>query len=99
MIYEIAEIQIKPDAHADFEAAVREAVPLFRASPGCLSMRLERIIERQDTYHLVVGWETLEHHTVQFRGSEAFTAWRALVGPFFAVPPKVEHTQNALNGF
>jgi hypothetical protein len=28
---------------------------------------------------------------VHFRGSEAFTAWRAIVGPFFAQPPQVEH--------
>ncbi len=99
MIYEIAEIQIKPGVHADFEAAVQQALPLFRAAPGCLSLRLERIVERDEVYHLVVGWETLEHHTVQFRGSEAFTAWRALASPFFAAPPRVEHTRNALPGF
>lgn len=99
MIYELAEIQIKPDTNAAFEAAVREAVPLFRRARGCLSMRLDRIVERADTYALVIGWETLENHTVDFRGSEDFTAWRALVGGFFAVPPRVEHLSNAVAGF
>jgi hypothetical protein len=41
-------------------------------------------------------WETLENHTVDFRGSEDFTAWRALVGPYFAAPPEVEHTETVL---
>ena len=42
-------------------------------------------------------WETLENHTVDFRGSEDFTAWRGLVGQYFAAPPEVEHTETVLN--
>lgn len=99
MIYEIAELQIQPGTNAAFEAAVKEAVPLFKRSKGCQALRLERIIERPDTYHLVVEWETLESHTVDFRGSEEFQAWRGLVGGFFAQPPKVEHTETVLTGF
>jgi heme-degrading monooxygenase HmoA len=99
MIYEIAEITIKPDTHAAFEAAVTQAVPLFKAATGCLSMRLERGIETPDTYHLVIGWATLENHTVDFRGSAGFQDWRGLVGGFFAQPPKVEHYSNAVTGF
>ena len=34
---------------------------------------------------------TLEDHTVGFRGSPAFAQWRAIVGPFFAAAPQVEH--------
>jgi hypothetical protein len=33
----------------------------------------------------------VEAHTVGFRSSERFQRWRALVGPFFAAPPAVEH--------
>lgn len=99
MIYEIAEIQVKPDTNAAFEAAVREAIPLFKRAKGCEAMRLERCIERPDTYHLVVNWSTLENHTVDFRGSEDFQTWRALVGGFFAQPPKVEHMETVIAGF
>lgn len=99
MIFEIAHIQIQPDTHAAFEAAVTQAVPLFKGAQGCESMRLERSIENGDHYRLVVGWNTLEDHTVHFRGSEAFTAWRALVGGFFAVPPQVEHMNTVVAGF
>jgi heme-degrading monooxygenase HmoA len=99
MIYEIAEITIQPGTGADFEAAVREAVPLFQRAAGCISMRIDRTIERPETYRLVIGWETLENHTVDFRGSDDFAAWRALVGGFFAEAPKVEHTETVVTGF
>ena len=99
MIYEIAELRIKPGTNAAFEAAVAQAVPLFQRSKGCLSMRLEHCIERADGYRLVVGWHTLEDHTVHFRGSAEFQAWRALVGEYFAAPPAVEHMNTVLTGF
>jgi hypothetical protein len=35
--------------------------------------------------------DTLENHTVHFRNSSAFGEWRAIVGPYFAVPPHIEH--------
>lgn len=99
MIFEIAHIQIKPATHDAFEAAVTKAVPLFQRARGCESMRLERSIENGDAYRLVVGWATLEDHTVHFRGSDDFQAWRALVGEFFAAPPQVEHMYTVVTGF
>ena len=40
---------------------------------------------------LQILWDTLEDHTVHFRGGPLFAQWRAIVGPFFAQPPVVEH--------
>ena len=91
MILETAEITVT-DAPA-FEAAVREAVPLFLASAGCEGVDLHRVVEDPSRYRLLVRWATLEDHTVTFRGSEAFTRWRALVSPFFAAPPVVTHSE------
>lgn len=99
MIYEIAELYIKSDAHDAFQAAVQQAVPIFQAASGCQSMRLDRDIETPDTYHLVISWASLEHHTVDFRGSAGFQDWRALVGGYFAQPPKVEHFTTVVAGF
>jgi hypothetical protein len=39
----------------------------------------------------MIYWDTLEDHTVGFRGGPLFAQWRAIVGPFFAAPPEVEH--------
>lgn len=93
MIKEIAMLTIDPASAAAFEAAVAQAAPAFRSSPGCHGMRLERVIEDAARYRLIVQWETVEHHMVMFRNSENYKVWRGLAGPFFAAPPVVEHSQ------
>lgn len=91
MIYEIATISIDPFNKAAFEAAVAEAAPLFKAANGCHAMKLERVIEHAGEYRLVVEWDSVEAHMVDFRESDAFQKWRALVGIYFASPPVVVH--------
>lgn len=91
MIHEIAEIDILPGLETQFESAVENASKHFKAADGYISMSLHRSIENPSRYRLVVGWETVEHHTINFRESEGFQAWRALAGPCFAAPPRVEH--------
>ncbi len=99
MILEIAQIDVKPGLEAAFEEGVAQAAPLFRRAKGCRAMELQRSLEIPTRYRLFVRWETLENHTVDFRGSEDFQAWRALVGHCFERPPEVEHTRLALTGF
>lgn len=99
MILEIAELTITPGSQQPFEEAVQRAVHLFKRAKGCVSMRLERSIENPAMYLLVVGWETVEDHTVGFRGSEDFQQWRSLVGDYFAAAPKVQHTETVVAGF
>jgi heme-degrading monooxygenase HmoA len=99
MVYEIATIQVKPGVHAEFEAAIAAAVPLFQRSRGCQSLRLERSIEQPDSYKLVIGWATLEDHTVHFRESVELQEFRKLAGGFVAGPSHMEHVQVVLTGF
>jgi heme-degrading monooxygenase HmoA len=96
MILEIAEIDVKAGQEAEFESAVGRALPLFHAAPGCRGVRLQRGVEQSNRYWLFVRWETFEDHTVGFRGSEAFTRWRALVSPHFEAPPRVQHARPVL---
>lgn len=91
MILEQAVLTITPGREADFEQAFSTAKSVIAASPGCLSIRLSRGVEHASTYLLLVEWERLEDHTEVFRGSDAFPEWRALVGPFFASAPDVQH--------
>jgi heme-degrading monooxygenase HmoA len=95
MILETAEFTVT-DGPA-FEAAVREARPLFLGSPGCRGLSLHRVVEEPSRYRLLVRWERLEDHTETFRGSEAFTRWRGLVSPFFAAPPAVTHSEEVVS--
>ena len=99
MIHEVASIEVIPGKEAEFEQGVREAAPLFQRAQGCKGMALQREIERPNHYRLYVNWETLEDHTVRFRGSADFTAWRSLVGRFFAAPPSVSHVETTFQPF
>jgi quinol monooxygenase YgiN len=75
---------------------VKNALPLFQRAKGCHGMELSRSIEHPSQYRLFVSWETLENHTVDFRGSPDFQEWRNLVGHCFAAPPQVEHVTQVL---
>jgi heme-degrading monooxygenase HmoA len=92
MILEIADIRIQPGQQAAFEAALAQGVATaVSQAPGYLSHSVQHGIESPERYVLLIHWNTLEDHTVVFRGSDLFKQWRALVGPFFAAPPVVEH--------
>lgn len=92
MILEIADIRIKPGTQAEFDAAIKKGIDTVIAkAKGFQGYKIQKGIESPERYVLMINWATLENHTVDFRGSEAFKEWRAIVGPFFAGPPVVEH--------
>jgi heme-degrading monooxygenase HmoA len=93
MVLEIAQIDVKPGLEAQFEAGVAEAAPIFKRAKGCKGLELQRSVEKPGRYRLFVTWETVENHTVDFRGSADFQEWRRLVGHCFAETPCVEHTR------
>lgn len=99
MIKEVARIEIDPADAATFETAVSRAVPHFRDAAGCHSFVLERSVDRPGHYLLVIGWDSVDAHMVDFRASDGFQAWRALVGPFFRAAPDVFHIETAIAGF
>jgi heme-degrading monooxygenase HmoA len=92
MILEIADIRIPPGQQAAFdEAILRGVTTVISRAKGFKGYRVNRGIESPERYVLQIFWETLENHTVDFRQSPQFAQWRAIVGPFFAQPPVVEH--------
>jgi len=99
MYLEIAQIEVKPGLEAEFEAGVGKAVPIFKRAKGCRGVELHRSVEKPSRYRLFVTWETVENHTVDFRGSADFQEWRKLVGHCFAAAPEVEHARKVLAGF
>ena len=92
MILEIADIRIQPGQQAAFDEAIQRAISTVASkAKGFQGFKVNKGIESPERYVLQIFWDTLENHTVDFRGSPAFTEWRAIVGPFFAAPPVVEH--------
>lgn len=92
MILELADIRIQPGQQAAFDKAIQHGVETVIAqAKGFQGYKINRGIESPERYLLQIFWATLENHTVDFRESPAFAEWRAIVGPFFAQPPVVEH--------
>ena len=92
MILELADIRIQPGQQAAFDEAIERAVSTVASkAKGFRGFKINKGIENPERYLLQIFWDTLETHTVDFRGSPAFAEWRAIVGPFFAAPPVVEH--------
>ncbi len=92
MILELADIRIHPGQQAAFDAAIQKGVnEVVAKAKGFRGFKVNRGIESPERYLLQIFWDTMENHTVDFRQSPAFADWRAIVGPFFAAPPAVEH--------
>ena len=92
MILEIADIYIHPGQNAAFEEAIQRGLAnAIKTAHGFQGYKVNRGIESTERYILQIFWGKLEDHTVGFRQSPAFAEWRAIVGPFFARAPVVEH--------
>jgi heme-degrading monooxygenase HmoA len=92
MILEVADIRIRPGEQQAFDAAIVLGVETVIArAEGFRGWRVLKGIESAERYLLTIEWDTVQSHTVDFRSSAAFADWRAIVGPFFAGPPQVEH--------
>ena len=92
MILEVADIRIPPGKNSEFEAAIARGLQTVVAKcKGYRSHQVHKGIEWRERYLLMIRWDTVENHTVDFRQGPLFAEWRAIVGPFFAQPPHVEH--------
>lgn len=92
MILEIADIHIAPGQQAAFEQAITRGLStVISQAQGMKGWKVNHCVESPERYVLEIFWDTLEDHTVGFREGPLFAQWRAIVGPFFAQPPLVQH--------
>jgi heme-degrading monooxygenase HmoA len=91
VVLETAVLDVRAGQGAAFEAAFRTAQAIIAASPGYQRHELRRCVEKEGRYLLLVWWDTLESHTVGFRGSPAYQRWRELLHHFYDPFPTVEH--------
>ena len=92
MILELADIRIHPGQNAAFDEAIARGLrEVISQAKGFRGYKVNKGIESPERYILQIFWDTLEDHTVGFREGPLFPQWRAIVGPFFAQPPVVEH--------
>ena len=95
MIIETAHITVMPGRETEFLAALEEGKKVLAQAAGFQHVHVSRGIERSNVILLQLAWNTLENHTIDFRGGELFGRWRAIIAPFFAegTAPSVEHWQ------
>ncbi|UFT99244.1 antibiotic biosynthesis monooxygenase [Radiobacillus kanasensis] len=96
MILEAAILHIEPGSEKEYEEAFRQASPLITSQKGYISHQLQRCLEEEGKYLLLVEWETVEDHTNGFRQSEEYQQWKALLHPFYEPFPVVEHFERVL---
>lgn len=93
MILEVATLDVRPGQEAAFEAAFGDASRIISSMHGYVSHELQRCVEKNSRYLLLVNWQSLEDHTVGFRQSEEYQHWKALLHHFYDPFPTVEHYQ------
>ena len=96
MILEAAPLQVRPGQFDAFEAAFREAQAIIASMPGYRSHELQRCLEREGHYLLLVRWDSLEAHEVGFRKSPQYQDWKRLLHHFYDPFPTVLHYEKVL---
>jgi len=91
MILEVAILDVKSTLIDDFESAFNKAQKIICSQAGYVSHQLQKCLEKENRYILLVNWETLEDHTAGFRKSADYQQWKALLHHFYEPFPIVEH--------
>ena len=98
MILELAILNIRPGQSPAFEKAFAEAQAIIASSAGYISHQLQRCLEDENKYLLLVQWSRLEDHTIGFRQSPEYQRWKALLHHFYDPFPTVEHYETVFPG-
>jgi heme-degrading monooxygenase HmoA len=91
VILEVAVLQVRQGASAQFEAAFAEAQAIIASMPGYLGHELQRCIETKNKYVLLVRWRNVADHEQGFRKSSQYQRWKELLHHFYDPFPTVEH--------
>jgi heme-degrading monooxygenase HmoA len=94
MILEVAVLDVRAGEDSRFERAFEQAQAIIASMPGYQRHELRRCVEVAGRYLLLVWWDSLEAHTVGFRGSPEYQRWKALLHHFYDPFPRVEHYES-----
>jgi heme-degrading monooxygenase HmoA len=95
VILEHALLSIRAGEEPQFEASMREALPLIESAEGCFGAEVRPQAEDGSIYLLLVRWSSIDAH-LSFRETEIFMKWRALTHPYYQEPPSVTHFHEPL---
>jgi quinol monooxygenase YgiN len=98
-VWEIAEFAIEPGKEERFEKTVLEFASVFEGFEGCTALQLQKSVDVDSRFLLLIEWESVEHHTEKAPTTDGFKAFVAAVEPLYAEAPRVYHTQVVEGGF
>jgi len=93
-ILEVAEFHVIAERAKEFEAVLARAGRVIAQADGYLGHTWHRSMDRAGKYVALIEWRTREHHVQGFRESTLFAEWRAILGPYFATSPVVDHCEH-----
>jgi heme-degrading monooxygenase HmoA len=91
MILEVATLEVKPGLKDQFEKDFVIASQYISAVDGYMGHSLQKCLEQENKYILLVNWNTLEDHTIGFRESKEYLEWKKLLHHYYDPFPTVEH--------
>jgi heme-degrading monooxygenase HmoA len=91
MILEVAILNVVKGKENEFETAFNEAKKIICSCKGFINCQLQKCVEIDNQYILLVNWQTLEDHTNGFRQSESYNDWKRLLHHFYEPFPTVQH--------
>jgi heme-degrading monooxygenase HmoA len=91
MVTEIAQFRAQPGKAEQLRAGLVAAMAVIRRAEGLRAIMLRRGIEDPDLFLYQIEWETLEHHTVTFRGGPLFAEYRSHITGLFIDPVTFNH--------
>lgn len=99
MILEAAFLLVIPGKEKEFEQDFKLASNYIVSIEGYIKHSLNRCMEQDNKYLLLVEWESLEAHTISFRKSEQYQEWKQLLHHYYNPFPIVEHFTAVINSF
>jgi heme-degrading monooxygenase HmoA len=91
VILEVAALTIRPGQNSQFEAAFAQPQAIIASMPGYLGHELQRCIEHDHEYLLLVCWTSVAAHEEGFRQSSQYQEWKRLLHHFYDPFPRVLH--------
>jgi heme-degrading monooxygenase HmoA len=91
MVLEVAILNLRVGASAEFEKAFSVAQRIISSISGYQRHELRRCAEHDAQYLLLVWWDSIESHTKGFRESSEYQEWKSLLHHFYEPFPQVEH--------
>lgn len=91
MILEVAILNVESKLQENFEKDFKLASQYISSINGYIGHSLRKCLENENQYILLVDWENIESHEVEFRQSVTYLKWKELLHDYYDPFPTVEH--------